>query len=236
MIIAGKRDGWDRCRERGLVRLPLVTRLLLLALGLLVLVGCASKDAPKRPSPNSTITHVTTGTRTPTNSTTFRPAPAASVDPLAPGSKPARGEVEKKCPYILSGQDEGPVSVADIEGDRVYRTTVLTKDRPVGCRFYFYAPPYEAVADIRATTFDTATAAHNALVRTAQAGSEQISEPNFVPGVDGIRFRTRFFGPDGKRDWAFAFAKAKVLVVVHTQQTNVSLNARLLADAIVKKF
>lgn len=221
---------------RPAIRLPLVTRLMLLAVGLLVLVGCTSKDAPKSPTSDSTVTHITTGTRTPTNSTTFRPAPAASVTPLPPGSKPHPGEVERKCPYILSSQDDGPVSVADIEGDRVYRTTVLTKDRPVGCRFYFYAPPYEAVADIRATTFGTATAAHNALVRTAQAGSEQISEPNFAKGVDGIRFRTEFFGPDGKRDWAFAFAKAKVLVVIHTQQTNVSLNARLLADAILQKF
>lgn len=207
---------------------------------LVALAGCTSGgNANPRPPPASTITHVVTATRTPTNSATVPPAAAATVPPLSPGSKPHQGEIDKRCPYIRSGLNEdngGGANVADIEGDRVYRTTVLTRDQPHGCRFYFYAPPYEAVADIRPTTFPTATAAHNALVRTAQAGSEQISEPNFVKGVDGIRFRAKFFGPDGKRDWAFAFAKGKVLVVVHTQQTNVSLNARLLADAIVARF
>ena len=60
--------------------------------------------------------------------------------------------------------------------------------------------------------------------------------PNFVPGVDGISFRTSFFGPDGAQDWAFVFAKGPVLVVVHTEEQTTSLNALLIAQAIVAKF
>jgi hypothetical protein len=203
----------------------------------ILLAGCSSgHSAAARPSPTVTRTEIV-GTRTvPPSVGTYRPAPAASVKPLAPSSHPRRGEREKACPYIRSSQDQSRVSVADIEGDRVYRTTELTGDRPVGCRFYFWAPPYEAVADIRPTTFPTATAAYNAMVLTARTGTELITERGFVKGVDGICFRTRFFGPDGARDWAFVFAKGKVLVIVHTQRTDTSRNALYLAQAIAGKF
>lgn len=185
------------------------------------------------------MTRTLTGTRPPTGGPGFTPAPARTVPPLAPGQQPRKGEVDRACPYIRTGLNEGPgggVNLADIEGDRVYRTTVLTGYKPVGCRFYFYAPPYEAIADIRPRIFDSATSAHNALVLTAQAGTEQVSEPNFVKGVDGIAYRTKFFGADGRKDWAFAFAKGKVLVIVHMQQSDTSRNAFYLGKAIVGKF
>jgi hypothetical protein len=204
----------------------------------LSLTGCTSPATPSAPV-DRTVTRTVTGTRTPP--ATFTPTAAHSVRPLAPTAKAARvgrseGAVERRCPYIAASQDESQVSVADIVGDHVYRTVVLTDYRPVGCRFYFYAPPYEAVADIVPTTFATARAAHNALVLTARAGTEQISEPNFVKGIDGICYRTRFFGPDGARDWAFAFAKGRVLVVVHTQRSDTSRNGLYLAQAIAKNF
>jgi hypothetical protein len=210
-----------------------------LALLVAALAGCT-----KHQPPTTVTTHDVTQTRVVTETSaphSFTPAPAASVAPLPPGQDPPRGEVDKACPYIrpglnIDGYNE-PDSVAELEGDRVYRMTVLTKLKPVGCRFYFIAPPYEAVADIQPRTFATATEAHNAMVLTAtKTGTDAIGRPNFVPGVDAILYRTKFFGPDGGRDWACAFAKGTVMVVVHTQQNDVSLNALRLAQAIVGKF
>src|SRR5690348_4397225 len=168
--------------------------------------------------------------------------PDRAVAPLPFGAKTPKGEVERRCPYIRTGLNEDQSyggngdNVADIEGDRIYRTTVLTGFKPVGCRWYFYAPPYEAIADIEPHRFATARNAHDALVLTARLGTEEISNPSFAPGVDGILYRTTFFGQDGRRDWAFAFAKGRVLVVVHTQRKDTSLNAFLLGQAVVGKF
>lgn len=210
-------------------------RLLAVLLAAGLLSACTARTPVVAPGPTETITSVVTRTAPPPP-ITFRPAPATSVAPLPPGASPARGEVEKPCPYILSSQDQGPHSMADLEGDRVYRTTVITTTNPVGCRFYFWAPPFEATADILPQRFATATQAHNAMVLTALAGSQATSEPNIVPGVDAVLYRTKFFGPDGATDWACAFAKGPVLVIVHTQQNDVSLNALNIAIQIAPKF
>jgi hypothetical protein len=217
-----------------------VKRVLSIVLAGLMLAGCTSgSSGDGTPGPTVTGTETITHTLPPTRTPTFKPPVPAAVAPLPPGSSPHKGEKDKSCPYIRSGLNEdggGGVNLADIEGDRVYRTTVLTRYRPVGCRFYFYAPPYEAVADIRPRTFRTATEARNAMILTARTGTELITERNVVKGVDGICFRTKYFGQDGKRDWAFAFAKGKVLVVVYTQRNDTSRNALYIAQAIAGKF
>ena len=212
---------------------------LLVALGLL-LAACSSSGRSADPTSTRTIVRTETASAP---SASFTPAPATSVPALGGRTVAPKGERFQRCPYLKAGLDSEPTSganVADIEGDRVGRVTVLSTYQPLGCRFYFsYSygnERHQAVADIEPRTFATALEAHNALVLTARAGTEPISEPDFVPGVDGIAYRTRFFGPDGARDWAFAFAKGPVLVVVHTQQTNVSRNAVYLGKAIVGKF
>jgi len=73
-------------------------------------------------------------------------------------------------------------------------------------------------------------------VLTGQAGSQVQGKPAIVPGVDAVLYRTKFFGPDGARDWACVFAKGKVMVTVRTQRTDTSLNALLIAQAIAAKF
>jgi hypothetical protein len=205
---------------------------------LLALSACmSSAGQPGSSTPGTTRT--VTRTHTPSNVDTYRPPPAASVKPLPYGADAHKGEKDHPCPYIKSGLNEtsgGGVNLADIEGDRVYRTTLLTRYHPVGCRFYFYAPPYEAVADIRPMRFATRTEAFNAMVRIANAGRAQITEQNFVKGVTGICFKTKFFGPDGANDWAFVFAKGKVMVAVYTQRKDTSRNALYLAKAIAGKF
>lgn len=213
-------------------------RVLAAMAALAVLAAGCTSGGKAAPTNGRTVTSTVTSTR-PASPAAFTPAPATTVKPLKPGKKPSAGELEKLCPYIRTGVDQDPTgkpNVAEIQGNRIYRTTVLTTVKPVGCRFYFYSGPYEAVADIVPQTFVTPAAAHNALVRTAEAGTNVQSYPNFVSGVDGIGYQTKFFGPDGTKDWAFAFAKGPVLVVVHTEEKTTSQNALFLGKAIVGKF
>jgi hypothetical protein len=213
-----------------------VAALALIAAVLATTTSCTSKGGNAPSSSDVTVTSTRTLTRTP-SAAPFTPQPATTVAPLPPGAAPAAGEVEKACPYIASTPNDDPnTNVADIEGDHVYRTTVLTKLKPVGCRFYFYAGPFEAIADFIPRTFATAAEAHNAMVLTAGKGTQQIAQPNMIKGVDAILFRTRFFSPDGNQDWACAFAKGKVMVIVHTQRKDTSQNALYLAQAVVAKF
>jgi hypothetical protein len=217
-----------------------VTRWLAVLGAALALAACTSSTKAGPPATSnggaSTITHTPTS-----HPPLYRPPPAAFVKPLPYGAPAPKGEKDHRCPYIRTGLNQdndysGDVNLANLEGDRVYRTTLLTRYRPVGCRFYFYAPPYEALADIRPYTFPTATDAYNAMVRTAEAGREPIVEKNFVGKLTGISFRTKYFGPDGFRDWAFVFAKGSRMVVVYTQRSDTSRNALYIAQAIAHKF
>lgn len=204
-----------------------------------LLTGC-TRSASGGPSGSPSVTE-TTVTRTrpaPTSSAppvssaapTYTPAPATTVPGLAPGHPLPAGEVDGTCPYIATQ------TAADIEGDRIYRTTIIKSLTPVGCRFYFWCCDYEAIADIIPTTFGSAVEAHNAMVLTGQAGGGLIGVPNLIPGVDAVLYQTKFYGPDGDRDWACTFAKGKVMVTVHTQQNDVSFNAKNFAATIAPKF
>lgn len=211
---------------------------MLVALAALALAGCKSSAAP--PGTTRTNTATVTHTRAP-RPITFRPPRPAYAHPLPPGAHAQQGEHDRRCPYIKTGLNQdydysGGVNLADLEGDRVYRTTVLTKYHPVGCRFYFYAPPYEAIAEIRPFTFASPRAARDAMILTARTGRELITERGFAEGLDGISFRTKFFRQDGARDWAFVFAKGRRMVIVYTQRSDTSRNALYIARAITRKF
>lgn len=202
----------------------------------LALAACTGGSSGKSPSPSIGGTRTIVHTTTPTIAN-FKPPAPASVHPLTGDAAP-KGEKFARCPYIRSGlnaDDGSGVNMADLEGDRVSRSTLLTKYRPVGCRFYF-AYGTQAIADIRPYTFATTTQAFNAMVLMARTGHNAITERNFVKGLTGISFQTKYYGPDGNRDWAFAFAKGKRMVVVYTQQNNVSRNALYIAQAIAAKF
>jgi hypothetical protein len=213
-----------------------VSVVVLAAVAVAVVACTSSAEQPQATS--TTRTSTATHTRSPSTGHFTPPKPAA-VRPLPPGAKPARGEKERACPYIRTGLNvdaDGGVNLADLEGDRVYRNTVVTRQRPIGCRFYFYAPPYEAIAEIRPYTLGTPVQAYNAMIATARTGHDLITERHFAKGIDGICFRTKFFGLDGNRDWAFVFAKGKRLVIVYTQRTDTSRNALYIARAIAGKF
>ena len=212
-----------------------MARLIAAVAAVLALAACV----PAKTTPGTTRTVVETQVSTlPPTSTapSYTPPPPHSVAPLPPGSRPAKGETERACPYIASSPDAGDDSVADIVGSHVLRTTVLTTTRPVGCRFYFYAGPYQAIADIVPQTFGSAAAAYAAMLATAAAGTSESGRSDLVPGVDAVLYRTAFFGPDAARDWACAFAAGPVLVVVHTQRDDTSFSALRLAQVVAPKF
>jgi hypothetical protein len=210
----------------------------------LVTASCISPSA--RPGPAATtITSTQTLTRSPSSSApAVRPAPfqlAAVNVPARPSGQPLpRGEVDGSCPYIRAGLniEAEPTgnNFADLEGNRVQRVTRLTTLKPVGCRFYF-ENDYHPIGDILPMTYPSADEAYNAMVTTAEAGTAVQGVPSFLPGVDGISFRTKLYAPDAGQDWAFAFAKGKVLVVIRTDQnSNLPANAEYIAKAIANKF
>jgi hypothetical protein len=211
--------------------IPSVGAVAALAAASITLAACTHSPA----TPSTTTTN--TITQTHTTSVPGKAIPAAFAGNLGPGDTLHKGEVEKKCPYIKSTHTEDPVgSVAVIEGDRVGRTTVLPGMDPAGCRFYFAYGPYQAIADIQTYRYANHTIANNTMVATAKAGLRAQGITNLVPGVPGVVFQTKFNKNDGNRDWACAFAKGSLVVIVHTQQNDTSFNARELAAAVAPKI
>ena len=83
--------------------------------------------------------------------------------------------------------------------------------------------------------FADATMAYNAMVRLGEAGGNASGQPKIAPGVDGIRYQTSFYPPDGTSDWAFSFAKGSRVVTIKTDQTT-SAYAYNVGVSIVSKF
>lgn len=199
-----------------------------------LLAACTGASGGEPTPSDTTITSVVTQTRT--VAPTYVPPPARTVPPLAGDLKPPQGEKVGACPYIASTPADNPqTNIADLDGSHVYRTTVVTTLHPIGCRFYFWGPFY-AIVDIVPRTFATAAEAHNAMVLTAEKTGSQAQARTILPGLDGVVFRTKFYGPDGDQDWACAFAKGKVMVVVHTDRKDLAFNAVGIAKAIAGKF
>jgi len=223
-----------------------VLKLVAALAAALVMAGCTSSAGPA--TGERTITSTQTLTRptapsTPRSSATL-PKPfalaAVNVPPRPPGQPLPKGEVDGSCPYLRAGLNIEPEptgnNFADLEGNRVQRVTRLTSLKPVGCRFYFQGD-YHPTGDILPVTYSSAVQAHNAMVVTAEAGSSAQGVPSFVPGVDGISFQTKLNAPDAGQDWAFAFAKGNIMVVVRTDQNkNLPADAEYIAKAIVGKF
>jgi hypothetical protein len=114
---------------------------------------------------------------------------------------------------------------------------VLTT-KPPGCRFYFdanFGAP-RLTLEISLARYATPVQARNAMITIASRATEHAGEPDLAPGVDGIRFRTRFYPLDGDRDWACSFAKGILLVTVTTDQTDTSADAYNIARQIVGRI
>jgi hypothetical protein len=68
------------------------------------------------------------------------------------------------------------------------------------------------------------------MVTAATAGSNASSVAGIGEGA--VLYQTTFAAGDGAQDWACAFVKGKLLVTVKTNQTDVSYNARHIAETI----
>jgi len=148
--------------------------------------------------------------------------PSPSATPTLDAS-----EADGECPY-LSAQE-----AADLEGNRVGRTTVLPTTPP-GCRFYFAYNLSHMTMEITTQTFEDAIDANNAMVTMANAGRNASAVEGI--GDAAVLFQTTFYPPDGDQDWACAFVRGNLLVVVKTDQVSPSYNARHVAETIAPRF
>jgi len=127
-------------------------------------------------------------------------------------------------------------TAADTTGMRLARVQVLRQGgTTIGCRFYAlqgsplatseHLPgPNQPVVEITSSTFANTIAAHNALARLADAGTDP-AQYTISDGIVGVAFRIRFDPSDGAKDWAVAFNKDSTLVVIKTAISNTSDDA-----------
>jgi hypothetical protein len=74
------------------------------------------------------------------------------------------------------------------------------------------------------------------MIGTGDAGTQVEGIPNIVAGVDAVLYRTKFYGPDGARDWACVFVKGRAMVIAHTHRADMSSSALYIAQAIATRF
>lgn len=217
---------------RGLVRRARWPHgLLAAAAAVLVLAGCSSDgSSPPR-------TQASTATRTVIHTA------APPTGPVAAGpTSSAKGT----CPYITTQR------VAHDLGMRLGRATVQRSGGEViGCTFYPLAhptaqcpaacfegenlpPASQPVLKLLITRYPDATAAHNAMVRTARAGSniQQVT----IGDSTGLAFQTDFYPRDKGKDWAVILTRGAKLVRVDTVVTSGSLSVVTAAEHLVTKI
>ena len=208
-------------------------RRLLVLLAILVSAGCAGCTSVHAAAPGpSVVTDYVTMTSTPhtTVAVPATPPPAATVAGMGPQAPMPAGFTEAPCPYIDTQ------TAANLEGNRIYRTATSTGAGPVTCRFYFWCCDFHATLEIQPVTYPSADAAYNAMVLAGKRGTNVTGVPGLIPGVDAVLYQTPFYGRDDGRDWAAAFAKGTTMVIVRTDQTDVSYNARRIAATIAPRF
>jgi hypothetical protein len=209
---------------------PLLRVSVVIAAAGLALAACS----PKTPPPIVTTTVISTvvpatSRPEPPPTPTFRPTPAADVAVLPDvGSLPAHW-VDGACPYLHMR------TAMDLEGNRIGRSTI-SQDRPTSCTFYYAYAPHRATLQVAPAYFATAVDAYNAMVLTGRAGTDVDSRPGIAPGVDAVLYRTRFYAPDGGRNWACSFAKGTTMVTIRTDRTDTSFNAVEIATVVAAHF
>ena len=205
--------------------------------------GCTSASSPSRRDIDDD--RRTTG---PAPGTRRRPAasPAAGQRRCARcrrARKPPSGEVEAGCPYIRTGLDQEPTSGPQRRRHR--GRPGLPDDRadhgctPVGCRFYFSCAALRGGRRHPAATLPTAAG------RPQRDGADRARPAHDLSSGRRTSSRASTASATARgssartaaRDWAFVFAKGKVLVVVHTQQHgHLAATPVTSRQAIVGKF
>ena len=186
--------------------------------------GGQSADAP----PTIASTHTRTITPSPAETGPVDVRPTTAADAVT-------------CPILMTQ------TAADTTGMRLARVQVLRQGgTTIGCRFYAlqgsplatseHLPgPNQPVVEITSSTFANTIAAHNALARLADAGTDP-AQYTISDGIIAVAFRTRFDPSDGAKDWAVAFNKDSTLVVIKTAISNTSDDALGIAQTVVSKF
>lgn len=129
-------------------------------------------------------------------------------------------------------------------GMRLIRVVVLSQaGQPVGCDFYadpaFAASehlpgPRQPAVSVRISRYATATAAFNAMARTAKKAGASAHEVDLSASLRGVSYRTRFDPPDGSQDWAYDFTSGTHLIQVLTAQTASELDAEDVGRALAR--
>lgn len=205
-------------RRRG----PAAATVLVAALALGACTGPSDPTAPTTP----------TVTRTVTSHTIVNPTPI-----VAGPTTSAAGTCR-----LLDTQQ-----VAHAVGMRLARVTVQRSGgHQVGCRFYALqnSPlavserlpgPKQPAVQVTISRYPSATAAHNAMVLAADAGTNP-QQVKIQPGNIGLAYQTRFYPKDAGRDWACAFTAGPVLAVIETVTTRTSFNAVTVAKQLVTEL
>jgi hypothetical protein len=218
------------------------------ALGLLLVAGCGSSSDDDSPDQSVNLTGAclqTPASQTgglaggdvecipqPTDPAGTAPSAQASgqssggastTEPLATAAPLGPQEVEGECPYLTRQQ------ASELEGNMVGRVTVVTTDPP-GCNFYFAYGDGHMVLQISTQRFTDPIDAYNAMVTTANAGSN--ADPVEGIGDGAVLYQTGFYDLAAAQDWACAFVKGGLLVIVNTDQKSPSFNARAVAEAV----
>lgn len=200
--------------------------LILAACALTPLAGCTSTPRQPPTTPDVTVTHTQTATRT------------VAPDPHPIVAGPTSSAAARSCPLMAKQ------TAADNVGMRLARITVLRSGGTViGCNFFAlqgsplatseHLPgPKQPVISIVTSRYGTALAAHNAMVLLARAGTSG-SQVQLHGGTVGVVYRTNFDPHDHGRDWVCAFARGTALTVIKTVVTDTSVNAVALANVLL---
>jgi len=199
--------------------------LMLATCAAVPLAACTSTPAHPPTTPDVTVTHTQTATRT----------AAPDPHPIVAGPTTAAGA--RSCPLMAKQ------AAADNVGMRLARITVLRSGGTViGCNFFAlqgsplatseHLPgPKQPVISIVTSRYGTAVAAHNAMVLLARSGTSG-SQVRLHDGV-GVVYRTSFDPHDRGRDWVCAFTRGAGLTVIKTVVTDTSVNAVALANVLL---
>ena len=142
-------------------------------------------------------------------------------------------------------------TVASDVGMRLARVTVQRAGgKQVGCTFYALQRPTsgcdasclagenlpgpdQPAVRLLLTRYASATAAHNAMVRTAEAG-HNAQQVDVGGGRIGLAYQIAFYPKDRGRDWACAFNLGATLAEVTTVTTGTSFNAVAVAQHLAR--
>lgn len=220
-------------------RVTLRRKIAAVALVALTLAGCSSSAGSEASDPPASDGCLSTGpaqtgglaggggecipATAPAATVPAATTPPSSTEPATSTAPPVAQEVEGDCPY-LSRED-----ASSLEGNMVGRVTVVTTEPP-GCNFYFAYGDGHRVLQISTQRFIDPIDANNAMVLAAQSGSN--ADPVTGIGDAAVLYQVGFYDLDAAQDWACAFIKGALLVIVNTDQKSPSFNARAVAEAV----